>query len=225
MINEYEISSLIELHKYMEDLKMSMRSIFRGVNKSDYPLIPKIGRHSLKLKGGKFQYVEKRLFNLFKEAAIPYLDFEPKNDWEWLALAQHHGLPTRLLDWTTNPLVAAYFAVEKGHSQDSAIYVYNDSLNTVETKINKEPFSVTEVLRYRPPHLSPRIVAQSGLFTVHPDPKTPFESTKLTKLIIKSSARRDMKKILYKYGVKNQVLFPGLEGLAIDLEWLQTDSH
>lgn len=222
IINKDKISSVKDLQQFMEDQEKSMNTIFRGVTKCERQLVPKIGW--LSLEGGSLQHVEKRLIKLFKEAAIPYLTFTPRNCWEWLALAQHYGLPTRLLDWTTNPLVAAYFAVEKEHTGDSAIYVYSSS-KTVDSDKMLDPFSVTEVLKYRPPHLSPRIVAQSGLFTIHPEPTTPFDDSNLTKLIIESSARRKMKQMLYKLGISYKVLYPGLEGLAVDLRWLHTDSH
>ena len=83
--------------------------IFRG-QRSEKPLLPKLGR--LDLKGSK-ENIEKLMLTEFKRGSLPLTEFKPENNWDWLALAQHHGLPTRLLDWTYSALVALWFAVEK----------------------------------------------------------------------------------------------------------------
>jgi hypothetical protein len=54
---------------------------------------------------------EDDIFKSFKRKSRSYLSCIPEDDWEWLAVARHYGLPTRFLDWTKNPLVALYFAV------------------------------------------------------------------------------------------------------------------
>ncbi len=104
-------------------------AVYRGVKHKDYDLRPRVGRIVLS-DDKKLLQEEIRLLRWFRDRSVPYvnLDTIAWEDWDWVALAQHHGLPTRLLDWTRNPLVAAYFAVEKehmthelsNHSEDSA---------------------------------------------------------------------------------------------------------
>src|ERR671918_2660247 len=124
-MKEMKINTFNEFHEIIE--KYDARTvIYRGVKSAKYPLIPKIGRITPPSSARSREDNEQEILRLFKEKALPYLDFMPANDWDWLALGQQHGLPTRLLDWTGNPLVACYFAVEEESNDDSVIYAYRN---------------------------------------------------------------------------------------------------
>ncbi|MDD5703339.1 MAG: FRG domain-containing protein [Dehalococcoidales bacterium] len=137
-IKELTIDSFGTFHEIMQSYNTD-EVIFRGVQSKDYVLKPNIGRVHI-APGQSRRTVEKEIFELFKKRALPFISFMPRNDWDWLALAQHHGLPTRLLDWTRNPLVALYFAVESESTGDSAIYAIK-GLKLLSTSDNHDPFN------------------------------------------------------------------------------------
>ena len=82
--------------------------VYRGHGDRSWKLKPRIGRLRMAYESGK----EKDLFREFKHRAVQHTSSD-RNDWEWLSIARHHGLPTRILDWTRNPLVAAFLHAAK----------------------------------------------------------------------------------------------------------------
>lgn len=106
------------------------RLYFRGQSKraeDGYPLTPSVARykHLASLNPTEMEQKECEVLETFSNHLLTYVQHRPLTAWEELAIAQHHGLPTRFMDWSTNPLVALYFAVRNtgDRANDSAVYV------------------------------------------------------------------------------------------------------
>ena len=222
-MKEDQINSFTDLHKKIESYG-TKTIIYRGLKSKGFLLKPSLGRIDPPKSSKSKESNEREILRLFKEKSLPFLDFMPTTNWDWLALGQHHGLPTRLMDWTRNPLVACYFAVEEEWDEDSVIYAYHNRWY-ISIEKHPEPFEYDRVGKFIPRHLTRRITAQAGLFTIHPNPYEPFDSDNIEKLIIPNGIRREMKKTLNKYGIDRYSLFPDLDGLASHIKWLRSKNY
>ncbi|MDD5228675.1 MAG: FRG domain-containing protein [Methylococcales bacterium] len=161
------------------------------------------------------------IFNEFQRHLPAYENVDIGNLWNVMALAQHHGLPTRLLDWTTNPLVALYFSCEAESDEDSAVWVVWGFENL--SNLPSNPTDIDTIMSMTPVVISPRIQAQAGVFTAHPNEKpiTEFltENDHVVKIIIPKEQRFRIIMQLDFLGVNRSSLFPDLDGLSQYLKW------
>ncbi|WP_171091855.1 FRG domain-containing protein [Usitatibacter rugosus] len=225
--------------------------LFRGVCRGDFDLIPKIGRSDARKwkpdSGIHMPYQlkdERAVLRLFQDRAPPLLRFQPRHELEWLAVAQHYGVPTRLLDWTENILVASWFACEqylervspvearvKGLltrsnrqrpeaklAPDPAIWITCD-VQHISSAEERAPFKIRSPRSYRPPFVSERIASQGSILTIHGDPRKPFKPDVVFRVPIAKSACFTILKRLDAAGYNFSTVFPDAGGLGVYLNW------
>jgi hypothetical protein len=230
-VGEY-VSAVNEKKIIEETSDNNVDFLFRG-QPYDWPLLPELARMAPK---GEMKKIEELVMEEFKRTGSTLAEHNPVNNWEWLALARHYGLPTRLLDWSFNALAGLWFAVSDQpqciadpNKKYGVVWIFVPNIADFrnDTKFT-DPLSNKITKVFRPKIISRRISAQSAAFTVHKinegDRIVEFQrhkqfKDKLTKLKIPYQYFSEIKHQLDIYGVNSYSLFPDLDGLCSYLKW------
>jgi hypothetical protein len=201
---------------------------FRGHARRNYQLLPGILRSADGLRH------EWNLFAHFKHRAGDLVD-RSVGSWELLARMQHHGMPTRLLDWTEDLNTALYFALA-AEDPEPVVWVLNPyDLNdramktaVVFDEADQLGFDYATAAKARTwpnvlpiamktPWRSSRIAAQSGCFTCHGaalDPVSTLGGSALKRIEIPTALVNVLRTDLKRSGIDEFKMFPDLDGLA-----------
>ena len=113
----HHVKSFREFQEIILEIPTERFILYRG-QAQDKTLLPKIARYSVP----DAEETEREMLEDFKRRSLHLIDTHPGNSWDWLALAQHHGMATRLLDWTENPLIALWFSISSRQDETSSDY-------------------------------------------------------------------------------------------------------
>lgn len=215
---------------------------FRGQADADWELKPSVGRaieqgglYDPKLGPDGLYMTESIVLQRFKRDGYPFVQ-RMLTDWEALTLGQHHKLPTRLLDWTSNPLVALFFAADQC-DRDGAVFAYRPRRNwryhismfCGENPRNREvpePLKTCGIKIVFPMLLADRLIAQSGGFTIQDPlkclmnrgdedfPEANLDILEIYRWTLPKRAKSKVLDELHRVSVNRRTLFPGLDGVG-----------
>jgi hypothetical protein len=224
---------------------IAMTAWFRGHEDASWSLIPSIYRPEFA------RLPEYECRRDFRRRAYPYLlgtAREPTDDWDWYFLMQHHGLPTRLLDWSESPLVGLFFALrEKPGEKDAVVWMldpfwlnnevaafgdlvlsHHDSRIAGYLPGESAAAKATVPVAVDPPYTSRRITAQQGCFTIHGSDRRPLDSyhilrQRMFRFLVPNDRARHVRRELRDAGFTESVMFPDLSSLCRELVdyWLE----
>jgi hypothetical protein len=226
MTSQY-IEGLGQLLDESEKLSARQQLLFRGQGCNE-PLLPKVGRAD---PGRDTTEVEKKMLAELKRRTARNPDVLGKDDWDALVVAQHFGMSTRLLDWTTNPLIALWFAASDGkQTQDGYIFMLPVSEGMMLDRSKEaNPFRNGKTRVFKPSINNDRLSAQAGWFTAHAYSRKAGKFVDLHKNTsvkqrplmkgVRGSDKQRFLKALDRVGINQELLFPGLEGTCRYVDW------
>jgi FRG domain len=213
---------------------------YRGVKQDSLDLTPSVYRS---IQGYKAERISE-IFVEFKRKSRFLLD-RPKTDWEYYEIMQHHGFPTRLLDWSSGSLIALFFALfDLSSCNNPSVWVldpgwlnnWSINKNRVFNTSDRDPFLDDFLYDDRLKYLSPiailpsthnsRILAQKGCFTIHGKSKIALnlmlnesDNVKLAKITFDNEHIKHIKRELASTGINHSNIYPDLEGIANELRY------
>jgi hypothetical protein len=237
-IKQFNIKSFNHFIKILDTNKNDDRiRLFRG-QKDDLLLYSKLYRNSLKFKRTNEIYeIERRILSQLKKHIL-HSESNNLNNWDLLTIAQHYGLPTRLLDWSGNPLIALWFAFEKTKIDYKNRVVWGF---IVEPEFNVDfendnPFNIRFIKVFKPPLIDIRVIAQDSWFSIqdiqffgkggdglpHLNSNDPLEFHEefdfyLAKFFFPDSLRSEILKKLEDLGISSSTIYPDLSKICQDI--------
>jgi len=224
-MNEHRVTSFSELHEALGGLRRDAGWVWRGQADVSWRLLPRAGRAAV--AGEVAPGHDEIFFRRWQAEARQYLEREPEDEWEWLALAHHSGFSTRLLSWTTRPLAAAWFAVAEQRSGDAVLYAIKVGSTLFDTGREGTPWTARQpLLQYTPRRVPAGMARHIGVVTLHTPATRALDGTRdgvdrMERIVIDAAYRGELLFELNQYGINRETLFPGLEGLAQHFNWVQ----